>query len=463
MSATGTMMDKKAWMKWIISLALGGIFLLIPEQGVYTYNVKMFFTITVICLALVAFEVLSELAVGVLLPSLYCFFNVAPADVVFAPWLDTTMMLLVGSFFMATSLEECGLLRRVACWIMCKAKGNYIMILMAMYLTGVVLNLMTTGRGYLIIGALAFGLCVTLNALGTRVGAAVAVSAMIGACSSHMFTYAATNWAVIKSMGAEYLSDDAVTPFSLIVHNWPMFFVCGLMVFIIGKWYKPDQPIPEVSFFQDQLEKMGKITRREKWNIVMMACILVYIFTTGIHGLNINYAFCVLPWMVYLPFINAADASTLRKVNLKPVIFAAGCMGIGTVADSLGLGDVLVNLLSTLTSGGSNPFLLFLVVFIIVFGLNFLMTPLAVFSLITAPVLALATSLGHDPVPYAYMISSLSEAIILPYEYIPYLIIYGFSMIKMKDFIILNAFRSVMIFLGFLVIMIPYWMLIGLI
>ena len=213
MSASGAMMDKKAWMKWIISLALGGIFLLIPEQGVYTYNVKMFFTITVICLALVAFEVLSELAVGVLLPSLYCFFNVAPADVVFAPWLDTTMMLLVGSFFMATSLEECGLLRRVACWIMCKAKGNYIMILMAMYLTGVVLNLMTTGRGYLIIGALAFGLCVTLNALGTRVGAAVAVSAMIGACSSHMFTYAATNWAVIKSMGAEYLSDDAVTPF----------------------------------------------------------------------------------------------------------------------------------------------------------------------------------------------------------------------------------------------------------
>ena len=150
-------------------------------------------------------------------------------------------------------------------------------------------------------------------------------------------------------------------------------------------------------------------------------------------------------------------------MNLKPVIFAAGCMGIGTVAASLGLGDVLVNLLSTLTSGGSNPFLLFLVVFIIVFGLNFLMTPLAIFSLITAPVLALATSLGHDPVPYAYMISSLSEAIILPYEYIPYLIIYGFSMIKMKDFIILNTFRSIMIFLGFLGIMIPYWMLIGLI
>lgn len=463
MSTSGAMVDRKAWIKWIISLVLGGIFLLIPEQGVYSHNVKLFFTITVICLALVAFEVLSELAVGVILPCLYCFFNVASMETVFSPWLDTTMMLFVGSFFMAASLEECGLLRRVACWIMCKAKGNYILMLLAMFLAGVVLNLMTSGRGYLIIGALAFGLCATLNALGTRVGAAIAVAAMIGACSSHTFTYAAGTWAVINKMGAEYLGNGAVTPLSLTLHNWPMFFVCGLTVFIIGKWYKPEKQLPEISFFEDQLKKMGKMTRREKWNAVMMMCIIVYIFTSNLHGLNINYAFCLLPWIVYLPFINAADGQTLRKVNLSPVIFAAGCMAIGTTASSLGLGDVLVGLLSSLTSGGQNPFILFLVVFIIVFGLNFLMTPLAIFALITAPVLALVTSLGHNPVPYAYMLSSLSEAIILPYEYIPYLIIYGFSMIKMKDFIILNAFRSVMIFLGFLGIMIPYWMLIGLI
>lgn len=463
MSAEAAIIDKKTLVKWCISIVLGVVFLIIPEQGVYTHNVKMFLVITVICLALVAFELVGELAIGVLLPSLYCFFNVASPDVVFSPWLDTTMMLFAGSLFMAASLEECGLLRRVACWIMCKVKGSYMMMLMALMLAGIALNFMTSGRGYLIIGALAFGLCATLNVLGTRVGAAIALAAMIGACSSHTFIYSAGSWAVIKSMGADYLADGDVTPLTMLFHNWPMFIVCALTLFVIGKWYKPDKPLPEISYFQEQLEKMGKMSRREKWNAVMMLCIIAFIFTSNLHGLGINYAFCLLPWIVYLPFINAADSNTLRKVNLSPLIFAAGCMGIGTVAGTLGLGDVLVGMLSAVTHGGTNPFILVLVVFIIVFGLNFLMTPLAIFALITAPVLSLVTSIGYSPVPFAYMICSLSEAIILPYEYIPYLIIYGFSMIKMKDFIVLNALRSVMILGGFILLMMPYWMLIGLI
>lgn len=462
MSVSSGCVDKKTIIKWCISIVMGGVFLVVPERGLYTHNVKLFLAITIICLAVVAFELVGELVIGVLLPSLYCFFSVAPADVVFAPWLDTTMMLFAGSLFMAASLEECGLLRRVACWIMCKVKGSYVKMLLALMFSGVVLNFMTSGRGYLIIGALAFGLCVTLNELGTKVGAAIALAAMIGACSSHTFIYSAGSWAVIKSMGGDYLSDSDVNPLTMVLHNWPMFLVCIVTVFIIGKWYKPAQPLPEISFFKEQLDKMGKMTKREKWNAFMMLCIIVFIFTSGLHGLSINYAFCILPWMVYLPFINAADKDTLRKVNLAPLIFAAGCMGIGTVAATLGLGEALVDLLSNLTHGGNNPFIMIVVIFVIVFGLNFLMTPLAIWALITVPVLSLVTSMGYSPIPFAYSLNSLSEAIILPYEYIPYLIIFGFSMIKMKDFIILNSFRSIMILAGYLIIMIPYWMLIGL-
>ena len=70
--------------------------------------------------------------------------------------------------------------------------------------------------------------------------------------------------------------------------------------------------------------------------------------------------------------------------------------------------------------------------------------------------------MGLSPIPFAYAVNACSEAILLPYEYVPYLIVYGFGMISMKDFIKVNILRSVLFFGGFLLILIPYWMLIGL-
>ena len=78
MGANTAKMGKSYYIKWIICAVLGGIFLLFPEQGIYTHEVKLFFSLTVLSLALVAFELVGELVIGVLLPSLYCFFNVAP-------------------------------------------------------------------------------------------------------------------------------------------------------------------------------------------------------------------------------------------------------------------------------------------------------------------------------------------------------------------------------------------------
>ena len=462
MSANIKKFEKSYYIKWAISIFLGAIFLFIPEQGVYTYNVKVFLAITVLSLALVAFELVGELVVGIALPSFYAFFNVASADVIFSPWVGTTMMLFMGGLFFAATLDDCGLLRRTALLIMCKAKGSYMTMLMGLLTVGIVLNFMTSGRAYIMIGPLGVGLCMALNSRGNRVGAAIALACMIGTCTSHVFIYAAGSWAVINKMGAAYISSNDITPLTMLIHCWPMIIVCFLTMFIIGKWYKPTENLPEVTYFQEELAKMGKMSREEKWNFVMMAIVMIYIFTTSIHGLDINYAFCLIPWMVYLPGINAATAQTLKKANIGTVVFAAGCMGIGTVASSLGLGGVLVEVLKEMMHGGSSPFMLITIVFWVVFALNFLMTPLAIFALITEPLFSLVTSLGFSPIPFAYAIAALSEAIILPYEYIPYLIIYAFGMIKMKDFIILNAFRSMMVFGGYLLLVVPYWMLIGL-
>ena len=55
------------------------------------------------------------------------------------------------------------------------------------------------------------------------------------------------------------------------------------------------------------------------------------------------------------------------------------------------------------------------------------------------------------------------DVVIMPYEYAVYLIIYGFGMMNLKEFIKLNALRSLVMIACFFIVLIPYWYLIGLI
>ena len=193
-----------------------------------------------------------------------------------------------------------------------------------------------------------------------------------------------------------------------------------------------------------------------------LAILLVYIFTIGIHKLDLNLGFATIPWLVFLPFVKGADKDTFKRMNVPILVFIAACMSIGSVANYLGLGEVIAIVCNQLLSGSTNPFAILAVVFALVFGLNFLMTPSAIVSLITVPVCMLAVNAGLSPIPFVYAMSACSEAVIFPYEYVPYLVIYAFGMMHMKDFIKTNILRSALFFAGYLLLLVPYWYLIGL-
>lgn len=455
-------LNRNQAIKWGVSIAMTVIFLIIPEQGVYTQQLKLFMAITVFGLALAAFEIVPIMFISVIMPSLWVLCQVAPAATVMSPWVGTTFLMIMGALFMAATLEDCGLLRRVAYFLMCKVKGNYFSLLASIMMTGVLINILTSGRGYLIMAPLAAGLCVSLGGMNKRLGAGLATAVMLGGCTSHAYTYQATGWAVLLKLGAAYIGPTDVTPLSIILHNWPLLIVSFIILYIVSKWYKPEDGLGEVTYFQEQLAAMGSVTRREKANAFMLALTLVYIFTVNLHKLDINLGFALIPWIVYLPFIKGADENTMKKMNLPIIFFVAACMSIGTVASSLGLGTAIAELCQQLLRGSSSPFAIMGIVFAIVFGLNFLMTPMAIFALIIDPILLLATNMGFSAIPFAYAVNACSEAILLPYEYVPYLIVYSFGMISMTDFIKVNILRSILFFAGFLLLLVPYWMLIGL-
>jgi len=461
MNFLGTTMKKTEVIGWGVTILLIAISMLLPEGEIVTHQVKVFLAITVGYLSLAAFECVPIVFISIGLPATYVLFNVASKNAVFSPWVGTTMIMIFGAFLMAASLDASGLLKRVAFWMMCKVKGNYFALLFGIMIVGIILNILTSGRGYLIMGALGAGLCMSLNAIGTRLGVGIGTAVLIGTCQSHAYTYQVSGWSVIMKMSEGILEATDITPISIIMHNIPLLLVSCLTLFIIAKWYKPEDGIGEVTYFQEELKKLGAITKREKANAIMLICLLTYIFTVQWHGLDINLGFAMIPMMVFLPGFNAADANVVKKVDWSVVLFVAACMSIGTVATELGLGTALVDIMKGWLHGATSPIMLMALIFFVVFLLNFLMTPAAIISMIIAPVLLLAQEMGFNPIAFAYAVNACSEAILFPYEYVPYLVVYSFGMLGMKDFIKINSLRSVIFFAGFLAILVPWWMLIG--
>ena len=288
-------LNRSQAVKWAISIILTVLILIIPEQGLYTHQIKLFLAITVFGLALAAFEIVPMMFISVVMPSLWVLCGVAPVATVMSPWTGTTFLMIMGALFMAATLEDCGLLRRVAYFLMCRVKGNYFSLLASIMVVGVIINILTSGRGYLIMAPLAAGLCVSLGGMNKRLGAGLATAVMLGGCTSHAYTYQATAWAVLLRLGADYIGPTDITPLGIILHNWPLFLVSLLILYIVSKWYKPEEGLGEVTYFQEQLSAMGKVTRKEKANTIMLVLTLIYIFTINIHKLDINLGFALIP------------------------------------------------------------------------------------------------------------------------------------------------------------------------
>lgn len=454
--------NKSTWIKWLVCLVLAIICFLIPEQGVYTQQVKWFLAITVFSLALSAFELVPDYAVALLMPALWIFCGVTDLATAMSPWTTDTVWMVLGAFFIAASLEECGLLKRIAFWMMCKARGSYFVVMFMMMLVGIVMNILTFGAAFVIVPVLAVGLCVSLNAMGTRFATGLGAACILGCATAHSYTYIAGNYGVISTAGAEYLNGHIFTPVNVMLHNWPMFFVSLFILFIAYLMFRPKDQMPDITYFKEQLAAMGKTSRLEKVNAAVLVLMILYVFTVTWTGFPLVVGFILCPLLLFLPGINGATIKTVEQTNFKTVFFLAGCMSIGTVATSLGLADALAEFCLTLLRGNTGVIAIMAVIFIVIFVLNFLMTPLAIWAVLTAPVLSIVVNMGYEPLPFAYALNACAEAILFPYEYVPYLVVYGFGLMKFKDFFTFNVIRSIVVFLGVVFVMTGYWHLIGL-
>lgn len=142
------------------------------------------------------------------------------------------------------------------------------------------------------------------------------------------------------------------------------------------------------------------------------------------------------------------------------VFFCIACLSIGTVSSYLGIGELVADLLVPALSG-MNSTLVMVAIYAVAVILNFLLTPLAILAGFSEPIAQIAAGLGLNPVGAMYSLFMGCDQVLLPYEYLTYMIFYGFGLIKLTDFMKILGFKMVAATVVLAVVMIPWWHFVG--
>ena len=137
----------------------------------------------------------------------------------------------------------------------------------------------------------------------------------------------------------------------------------------------------------------------------------------------------------------------------------AGCLTIGTVGLNLGMAAIIKSYLASLMTGSFMQ--ASAVVWIFAFLANKIMTPLAAGAAFCPAITQLCVDFGFNPVPIYLVMCNCFDNVLFPYESAPALMVYSFGMIKMSKFIKIMGVKALLNFVWILLIMVPYWALLG--
>lgn len=242
--------------------------------------------------------------------------------------------------------------------------------------------------------------------------------------------------------------------------NLPYLIFCLVFIWLLPKIFKPKHKLPGVEYFKEEYKKLGKMTRDEKIGAVLTVLLIAFMMTGNIHGIALDWGFIVLPWLMFFPGIKIATEEDVKGVDWSMVFFCIACLSIGTVSSYLGIGELVADLLVPMLEP-LNSSLVMVAIYAVTVILNFLLTPLAILAGFSEPIAQIAAGLGLNPVGAMYSLFLGADQVLLPYEYLTYMIFYAFGLIALKDFMKILGLKIVLATVVLAVIMIPWWHFVG--
>lgn len=459
--------NRTAWFKWAIILAVCLLVLAIPQSEQLTVEIKIFLIITVFAILSFAFETLPVTVISLFIPVMFWTFGIGNAQQIFAPWTQTSVWMMLAVLVIGNCLDRTGIIKRLTYCLMIKTGGSLKALIYGMGIIAVGMAYSgMSGLGTLFF-ILVYSICRSLDIKpGSNTAALLFYSAIIASAGiTTMLVYDPmfNTCMVMATQALEGIMDTSifkVTFWEYALHNLIFLPETFLLLWIGTKILKPDIVFQGKAFFEEEYIKMGKITSLEKKSVFVVLALIALFATQKTTGLDVAQCLMIAVLVCYIPGIAIGNDKVLRETDFSTVFFMAGCMAIGTVANVIGVGAILGQLIMPLV--GTSIFGSAVSLYIIGYLLNLLLTPIAASAVLGGPLTLAIYNMGMNPIPAMYALVQGLNNVLFPYEGALYCLAYSFGYMTVKSFAKIFTVKTVVMGVWLLVAAVPWWLFLGL-
>jgi len=456
-------MEKGYYVKWAICIVVPIIIMLFPTNEIFTPLIRRYLAVTSFGILLFLFELMHAPLVAMCLAISYPVLGVCELSVALQSWSHSIVYQAFCCMLILEAVNNTPLLQRFAAALIIRVGGSYLGILMGMAILGLVAaiaipSVFTT----ILVAGIGYGLCMALGLKkGDNAAVGIMLMAALGVCEAQNFLYSPQGIGATTAMVATAIDGFQIGYVEIIKDNLIFVPFLFLLPVLFSKLFKADN-INGIDYFKQQLKDLGAISKKEKIVIAILVVMVVYLFTSQWHGMEMTFGYVGATLLLYLPPFGIADKRTFSRVDLSLPLLVASCMAIGNVGTDVGAGAALSSIIIPLLQGVDSSIVFVIAAWISGVLSNMLMTPMALYTVLCPVLGPIADALHYSAKIVAYVIYHCGNQVFFPYENNTILVVYGMGLMKMGQFIKGATAKMVLDLLYILILAVPYWMLIGL-
>ena len=397
-----------------------------------TENARTFVSVFLVSIFMWAFKLVPDYVAGMLSILVVLVLGITPSDVVLSGFQSSGFFMAMSIFVLAVVIVDSGLVYRLSLLLLKLTPCSTFFYNLMLTLIGLLFTpILPSANGRVgLISPLLKDLLSSLKFKSQgRDATRMALSAFFGVSlfSSIFLTSKAINFLVFTMLPTQVQdsfqwSDWAQAAAITGVTLFALFMLLSYLLFNTGK-----HPELDKSQIKLQLNILGRMSLKE-WGAVLGVLLLVAgIVTTSIH--KIKPAWIGLAIMFIFLALGSLSKKSFREKIDWPFLFLLGTLiGLTRTLNYLGLDQLLANKLSGLQQMMTDNFYLFvLVLFGVILVLRTALSTIATIVIASSVFLPLANIAGVNMWVVGFIILTLSEAFLLPYQSTYYLLFKGIN------------------------------------
>ncbi|WP_374019797.1 SLC13 family permease [Paenibacillus thiaminolyticus] len=449
----------------VLGILIAIIVAYIPLAGL-SHEGQICLALTLMTVVFWAFQIAQPGYVAGVYLALLVIFQVAKPDVVFSPWVGTTMYLVIGAYLIAGAVKSSGFGERIAYSFILKFVKGYKSIIVSIFILTFVLSILIPHpwpRAFLIMSVIA----VVITSANLSKADAAKIGFTVFASSVPVSLIFLTGDSVINPLAVE-ASGQSISWLQWFVYmGVPNIISSILTCLLILVLFKPSSVfIIDKEEIRAKLKSMGKLTQTEIRTIIWLVIAIVLWMTDSIHGIDIGWITLIIAMLMSFPIIGKVlTPKNWADVPMHVLIFLTAAISIGRVGAVTGMNTWLADTILPSTVS-SNIFLLALFITVIAIVIHMVLgSVIAVMGIVIPAILIFTEPMGLNPiVPTLIVYTAIALHYIFPFHHLNILVGQGEEngMYSQKEVLRLGIPLTVVVFIIILLIEIPWWKMIGL-